>query len=306
MLSAAISMSSTYTMTKTLPASTSSLVYSPASALDAVKPMLSSSSLSRLCHARGACFRPYSARCRRHTLPGAAARVARRLLHVHLLLLLAVEEGRLDVELVQLHVVVRHARQQRSQGGVLADWSEDLGEVDALQLPKALGHQACFVALHVSVHVALGLEHPLEGYGPHARRRLLQRPSVVGCQRRDLVVHGLLPVLRGVRRQHLRHGCRVAAASCRRLQRLLSGPPVSGRVPLPSGVPLRRRLVVDTVVARAVIGVAVCSGAVVLAAAPTAVAIHCDAHVLLGRHAGGPLGAALLLVPRRRRRRPPR
>ena len=71
MLSAAISMSSTYTMTMTmtLPASTSSLVYSPASALDAVKPMLSSSSLSRLCHARGACFRPYSARCRRHTLP---------------------------------------------------------------------------------------------------------------------------------------------------------------------------------------------------------------------------------------------
>ena len=151
---------------------------------------------------------------------GAAARVARRLLHVHLLLQLAVEEGRLDVELVQLHVVVRHARQQRSQGGVLADWSEDLGEVDALHPPEALGHQACFVALHVSVHVALGLEHPLDGYGPHARRRLLQRPSVVGCQRRDFVVHGLLPVLRVVRRQRLRHGCRVAAArrvACSRL-----------------------------------------------------------------------------------------
>ena len=90
--------------------------------------------------------------------------------------------------------------QQRSQGGVLAHWSEDLGEVDALQLPEALCHQACFVALHVPSTLRLVLNTHLTGMARTPGGASSQRPRVVGRQRRDLVVHGLLPVLRVVRR----------------------------------------------------------------------------------------------------------
>ena len=128
-------------------------------------------------------------------VPDLAGRLeAGRRLHVDGLVEHAVEEGRLDVDLVQLVVVERDGREQGAQRRVLADGRKALVVVDAGALEEALGHNARLVAHDVAVGVVLVDVHPLERQRLVARRQVHDLVHIVGDERVYLVLHGLGPV----------------------------------------------------------------------------------------------------------------
>ena len=78
---------------------------------------------------------------------------------------LPVEKCRLNVQLMQLHVLRCHHCKQSPQRCMLAHWCADLVVVHALSLLEAFGDQSRLVSLDVASGVLLGIVHPLDRKG---------------------------------------------------------------------------------------------------------------------------------------------
>ena len=73
----------------------------------------------------------------------------------------AIQEGRLDINLMYLEIVCSSKREEKTNGVSLGNWRKRLGKIDARFLCKALGNQSSFVAGDLTGRRSLDMEDPL-------------------------------------------------------------------------------------------------------------------------------------------------
>ena len=112
-----------------------------------------------------------------------------RLLHIHLLLEVAIQERRLDVHVVDLPTFMRRQRQQQLHRLHASHRREHLVVVDPVTLCVPFDDEPRLVPYHSSMFVPLDLEHPLEPNGTPAKWELSECPGVVLLDGAKLLLH---------------------------------------------------------------------------------------------------------------------
>ena len=99
-----------------------------------------------------------------------------RLLHIHLLLEVAIQERHLDVHVVDLPTFMRRQRQQQLHRLHASHRREHLVVVDPVMLCVPFDDEPRLVPYHSSMFIPLDLEHPLEPNGTPAKWELNECP----------------------------------------------------------------------------------------------------------------------------------
>jgi hypothetical protein len=106
----------------------------------------------------------------------------------------AMQEGILDVELVNWPVSGESQAEDGADGGGLHNWTESLIEVNTRVLGEATENPARFVPIQGTIGPHLVLEDPLAGDDVGTRRARNESPSVVVDESLELIVHRRAPV----------------------------------------------------------------------------------------------------------------
>jgi len=83
---------------------------------------------------------------------------------VDLLLELAIEVSHLDIHLMYDEVLLDGDGEDGAEGQELDNWGESLIVIEAFDLSKALGNNACFVLLYLAIWSTFDAKNPLTAY----------------------------------------------------------------------------------------------------------------------------------------------
>ena len=104
------------------------------------------------------------------------------------------EEGILDIKLMNRLAAGEHQREDSPYCGWLDDRTESLGEVNAGALCEAAQHPARLVALKRSIRLELVLENPFASHNVGPRWTWDKIPRAVGQEGVELLLHSASPI----------------------------------------------------------------------------------------------------------------
>ena len=80
----------------------------------------------------------------------------RRLFHVDLFSKNAIEEGIMNIMLMNLPISQNHDRENQSDGDLLNNWTEGFRIINIFLLGKTSSNKACFIVLNTTINMTFG------------------------------------------------------------------------------------------------------------------------------------------------------
>jgi hypothetical protein len=116
-----------------------------------------------------------------------------RLFHVDLFSKNTIEEGIMNIKLMNLPISRNRDRENQSDSGLLNNLIKYFKVINTFLLGKTSSNKAHFIALNTTINTMFDPIYPSTINNIHRRMKWNQRPSAISAQSGDLITHSIMP-----------------------------------------------------------------------------------------------------------------